>query len=424
MQIAILGAGVEGLSLATYLLKIGQKNITLCDEKMTEVPLGYKWAQGKFGGDAFKNLNDFDVVFRSPGVAYTRTELKGLAGKLTSLTRYFFDKCPCPIIGVTGTKGKGTTSSLLVEMIKNWFKEENKGRRVFLGGNIGVPPTDFLSEVKKDDLVVLELSSFQLQDLTVSPHVAVVLGITDDHQDQHGGLQEYYDAKKNIVAHQKSGDIAIIDAENEISKGFAKATKAKVQFVKTGDEKVSSTLLRGVHNLKNIAMAAAAARTVGASETAISDAITSWPGLPHRLQFVCEKNGTQFFNDSASTNPSTTIAALKSFSEPVTLILGGSDKNLDFTPLAQAINEQSNVMRIILMGQTSKKIEKAIDEECTSRKSPLEVILAGSFMEAFMVAKLAAQKGEIVLLSPACASFGLFKNYIERGELFSAFMKE
>ncbi len=424
MRIAILGLGVEGKSIARYLYSQGEKDITICDEKLAELPKEFCWAPSRLGLDAFKNLADFDFIFRSPGVAYTRPELHGLESKLSSVTRFFFEKCPAKIIGVTGTKGKGTTSSLLTEMITEDFKLNHPGKRVFLGGNIGVPPTDFLADVTKDDLVVLELSSFQLQDLAVSPHVAVVLGITDDHQDQHGSLQEYYDAKKNVVTFQKLGDFALIDAENEISMGFETATKAKVVFVKSSDEKVTDTQLPGAHNLKNISMAAAAARCVGVSESAISHVIKTWKGLPHRLQFIVEKDGVKFYNDSASTNPSTTIAAIKSFTQPITVILGGSDKNLDFNSLAQEIANNANVKRVVLMGQTSSKIEKALDVACVGRTAPLEIILAENYMEAFMVAKLTAVSGDVVLLSPACASFGLFKNYIERGDLFSKFVRE
>ncbi len=433
MKVAILGLGVEGKSLARHLKKSGVSDVTICDEKMGELPAEFAWAKSQFGKNAFKNLAGFDAVFRSPGVAYTRPELKNLGEKLTSVTSYFFEKCQAPIIGVTGTKGKGTTSSLITEMISAYFDvevrgggngDESNGRHVFLGGNIGVPPTDFLDDVTKNDIVVLELSSFQLEDLRHSPHVAVVLGITDDHQDQHGSLNEYYEAKKNVVRFQGVCDFAVIDDENEISRGFEKSTKAKVVFVKTGDEKVLHTKLRGVHNLKNIAMAAAAARCVGVSEDAITHAIKTWQGLPHRLQFVCEKDGVKYFDDSASTNPSTTIAALKSFTEPVTVILGGSDKNLDFAPLAQHIAGQKNVRRVVIMGQTRDKLEMALDKACKGRAATLEIILADTFVEAFMVSKMTAEPGDVVLLSPACASFGMFKNYIERGDIFSEFVSQ
>lgn len=442
MRIAILGAGVEGLTTANYLRSEGEKDITICDEKLASLPKQLEWAGSQLGKNAFKDLEKFDVLYRSPGVAYTRPELDSVRKKLTSQTRYFFEKCPCTIIGVTGTKGKGTTSSLISEMLKK------SGRRVFLGGNIGVPPLTFLSEVNKDDVVVLELSSFQLQDLDASPHIAVVLGISDDHLDQHKTLDEYYSAKKNLVLNQGKDDVAVIEVDSSVSASFCDATSARVfqvslekpqkqgAFVKQGmmivaDSEsqmiigeVGKTQLPGVHNVKNMLMAATAAHAAGAPVEAIAEVIREWCGLPHRLQLVAEKEGVKFYNDSASTNPSTTVAALRSFTQPMVLIAGGSDKNLDFAPLAREMVERKNLKRVILMGETKRKIEAAIDAVTVKRSAPLEIIFAESYMEAFMVAKLTAEAGDVVLLSPGCASFDMFKNYVERGDLFTNFVRE
>lgn len=461
MRTAILGFGVEGKAVADYLHKHDVHDITICDEKLSELPRQYRWCTKQFGKNAFKNLEIFERIFRSPGVVYMRPELAGVRSKLTSLTQYFFDHCPAPIIGVTGTKGKGTTSSLLYDMIHRWLSDERvnhktppliKGkfpsRRVFLGGNIGTPPLEFLDTLTQNDVVVLELSSFQLQAITVSPHIAVVLGISDDHLDHHATLDEYYDAKRTILLHQKNTDYAIIDDDTPVSHGFIPLSKSrtyrvsleKVQkkgaYVKMKSllitDGATSTMLGtiddvqvpGRHTIKNILMAATAAHVFGVPVEYIAASIKEWKGLPHRLQCICEKEGVAFYNDSASTNPATTIAALRSFTKPLILILGGSDKNLDFMPLANEIMSHPNVKRVILMGETRPRIEAALDTVSAGRIEPLEIIFAESYMEAFMVAKLTAEAGDIVLLSPGCASFDMFTDYQQRGEIFTKFMRE
>ncbi len=471
MKIAVIGFGVEGRALAAYFAARGEE-VTVCDiaKKLEGVPKGVAL---QTGAGYLKGMENFDVIFRSPGIPYLKGEFDTVRGKLTSLTKYFFEHCPCPIVGVTGTKGKGTTSSLLYEMLKTACSNASSiklgGRsarfaRVFLGGNIGHPPLAFLDDLTKKDIVVLELSSFQLQDLKVSPHVAVVLGITPDHQDHHHNFEEYAEAKKNIVKFQGSGDIAIFDNDNEVAASFAKATKAKKRFfsiekpVKEGGfVKVGSLVLKhgttgtiigekgrtkliGEHNLKNILAAAVVAQELGVSVDIITKVVKEFPGLPHRLELVRDAGGVRYYNDSASTNHDTTIAAVRAFASPLIVILGGSEKNADFTLLGQEIARRLNVRAVILMGQTREKIERAIEEACAreetrraevtartgrpqpTRAAPLDLILSESYQESFMVAKLLAESGDTVLLSPACASFDMFTDYKERGEIFRRFV--
>ena len=473
MKVAIIGFGVEGRALAAYFVARGEY-VTVCDvaKKLDGVPEN---VTVQTGAGYLKGLKKFDAIFRSPGIPFLKGEFDGVREKLTSLTKYFFEHCPCPIIGVTGTKGKGTTSSLLYEILKTACSNASgikpKGRsarfaRVFLGGNIGHPPLAFLDELTKKDVVILELSSFQLQDLTVSPHMAVVLGITPDHQDHHRNFEEYAEAKKNIVKFQDAGDIAVFDNDNEIATSFAKATKAKKRFfsiekpIKEGGfVKVGSLVLKhgatgtiigekghtkliGAHNLKNILAAAIIAQELDAPVDVIMKVVKEFPGLPHRLELVRDVKGVRYYNDSASTNPDTTIAAVRAFASPLIVILGGSEKNADFTALGKEIAQRINVRSIILMGATREKLEHAIEEACAKeearraematrtgrpqlgREAPLDLILAESYQEAFMVAKLLAVPGDTVLLSPACASFDMFTDYKERGEIFRHFVTD
>lgn len=463
MKIAIVGYGIEGRALARYFAK-HKHDITICaKEDLGGHIKKHKWSS-KIGQRYLENLHEFDVVFRSPGVAFLKKELNPVRGKLSSMTRYFFDKCPCPIIGITGTKGKGTVATLLYEILKIY--RETDGGKVFLGGNIGEPAINFLDSLSPNDIVILELSSFQLQDLEKSPHMAIVLGITPDHMNYHRDMEEYVKAKMNIVKFQRPKDFAIIDADNNRSFSFIKHTKAKKltisverhlkegAFLYMGNLMVrigeTNTVignrdrvkLIGLHNIKNILAAAAAACVLKVPVEFISKTVSAFCGLPHRLEFIKEHAGVRYYNDSASTNPETTIAALRSFHNPTILIAGGCDKNLDFTDLGEEIAKLFNVKTVILMGDIKPKLEKAIEEAINveekrlvqqalrinrpvrRRDIPLELISADTYQEAFMVAKMLAQPGDTVLFSPGAASFDMFKDYKERGDAFRNFVED
>ena len=300
---------------------------------------------------------------------------------------------------------------------------------------------------------MLELSSFQLQDLKQSPHVAVVLGITPDHLDHHRDMEEYIEAKRKIVRFQKAADFAVLDADNKHTLHFEKSTQAKIYQVSTetavqqgGFMKVGSLIIKegktgimvgqkddtkllGPHNLKNILAAAVSAYLLRVPVEIITQVIREFPGLPHRLEFIKEIAGVTYYNDSASTNPLTAVAAIKSFPSPLILIAGGSDKGADFTVLGEEIARSLHIKTVILMGTTKPKIEAAIEtaisrlrSETVKRENPLELITAETYQEAFMVARFVAKAGDTVLLSPGCASFDMFKNYQERGEIFRSFV--
>ncbi len=384
-KIAILGWGVDTQDVAPWLKKQGAK-IAILDESR---------------GDKFDDLDKYDLLVRSPGVYRYREELIKTKTEITSKTKIFFDVCPAKIIGVTGTKGKGTTATLIYEILKS------AGKKAFLGGNIGTGMFDKLDKLDESGWVILELSSFQLIDLQKSPRIAVVLMVTSEHQDWHKSIKEYIDAKKNIVVHQKSSDFAIVNKDYPNSVAIGKAATGKVTWI-SGQNINLKTRLCGDHNKENIAAAIAVAKIIGVP---YQEVVRNFKGLEHRLEEVSSQNGVIFINDSFSTTPETAIAAIKSFTEPIILIVGGSSKNSDFTELTQTINKTKNIKLIIEIGVEGPKIVREV--------RGVRVVRGEENMDKIVnLAYNNAVSGDIVLLSPACASFDMFKNYKDRGEQF------
>lgn len=463
--VAVLGFGQEGRAVTAYLIKHGIKPV-LFDQRPWEV-----WEKDQqdeikaldvnfiFGPDCLKELPGFDVAFRSPGIKLSQLTIDNL--QLTSQTKWFFENCPAKIIGVTGTKGKGTTASLIYEILQcsqpiyRLSRQPINGLttrpKTYLTGNIGkTQPLDILDELKPEDWIVYELSSFQLQDLEKSPHISVVLMVTQEHLDYHQNTQEYVTAKEAIVKYQSKDDFAIVNADFEASVKIGQLGQGKkIYFSKKNyysnsdgrqnyynqkpigafvkDQKivasdfrlpVGSLQLRGEHNLENIMAAILAARCAKASFDAIKKAAVSFKGLEHRLEFVAEKNGVKFYNDSFSTTPETAIAAINSFEEPLIVILGGSSKNSDFKELGKTINRKKNIRAIVLIGQEAANIKQYLNIEAA-------MILEGDkdMPAIFKKIKSLAKKGDIVLLSPACASFDMFKSYVDRGNQFKEAVK-
>ena len=400
-KIAILGMGEEGRDLLAWLKKNTQNCRIKVFDKITTV-----------------NLTGFDIIFRSPGFwrlspMFKKAEAKGTI--ISSATKLFFDLCLCPIIGVTGTKGKGTTASLITRILKR------SGRSVYLAGNIGKPMLRLLPKLKATDWVCLELSSFQLQDLNKSPHIAAVLNITSDHLDIHQDVNEYRQAKTNILRYQKPDDYAVINGDYQTTKAMAALTKAKVSFFSRHDLSLDQRRiqLRGEHNLENIAAAMVTSRLVGVSPATIKSAVYSFKGLEHRLELVKEVKGVKYYNDSFSTTPETAIAAIKAFTEPLIIILGGSDKGSDYAPLGQTISSRRNLKAIILIGKMAPTIRHSIHNFSGQ-------ILSGgkTMIQIIKQAELLAKPGDVVVLSPACASFDMFLNYKDRGNQFKAYVKK
>lgn len=418
-KIAIAGFGVEGRASYEYYSRLGA-DITIVDEKekIEGIPEGVKTLLGE---GVFEKLHEYDLVIRSPQINPARIVTHG---KIWSATNEFFEKCPAPIIGVTGTKGKGTTSTLIADILRN------TGKEVHLVGNIGVPALDVIQDIAEEDIVVFELSSFQLWDIERSPQTAVVLMIEPDHMDVHASMDEYVNAKRNITYHQTEDDLLVHHPTNTFVKDIVESSVAQkkayltpqgahieADSIKIANKIVCQTNevgLLGTHNLENICAAITASWHYTQDVEAIKKAVVSFKGLPHRLEFVREVNGVKFYNDSFSTGPGATLAALRSFNEPLILLLGGSDKGIDLSKLVNAFNPEKHT--IVLIGSSSKKLEKKL----TSKGFNRFINLGDLKSMSEIVKKVNENSGDtkIVLLSPAHASFDMFKNVYDRGDQF------
>lgn len=445
-KVAIIGMGVSNLPLLDYFydknakVTVFDKN-TPSDEIMEKINK-YRY-EVEIGEYNLSRLNGFDIVFRSPSVLPTREELVTAANKgaiITSEIEMVLKLAPCKIIGVTGTEGKTTTTSIIYEILKS------SGKNCFLGGNIGKPIFTEIKNMKPEDIVVLELSSFQLMGMEVSPDISVVTNMYPDHLNIHSSYEEYQQAKKNIFLHQNENGVVILNYDNEITRKFADEVKSNLvyfsslQKLKNGyvydrkDEtikryangksenilKKQEIKLRGIHNYENICAALAATATIVDEKDQIK-AIKEFNGVEHRLEFVRELNGVKYYNDSIGTSPASTIAGLNAFDENIILLAGGSDKGLDYTEIGETIAKKVRVL--LLTGPTAEKIENATKLAMSkSGKETVEIIHCKDLQEAVSMANEKAKSGEIVLMSPASASFDAFKNFIERGIKFKEFV--
>jgi len=400
MKIGILGYGVEGKATLKFLKKKYPKaEFSILDRNRDP--------------SYIKNLESFDILYRSPGVPYNLKEVQKAIRKgvvVTSATEAFLKGARGTVIGVTGTKGKSTTATLIYNILKD------VNRDVYLAGNIGKPMLDLLPQLRKDSISVLELSSFQLQGIDVSPNIAVVLDIFPDHLDLHKNFDEYVDSKSNITKHQKKEDVVFYESDSKTASLIA--DKSVGQHINVPPSTLPVGLqIRGRHNMRNAAMAAAVASYLDVSPVSSLETISSFKGLPFRLKFTKKIRGVSFYNDSASTNPHTTVAALKSFpGNPKILIAGGRDKNLDYKPLGKALPHET-IKKVILFGENKDKIKNAIG-------SSVSVDIAMNLEKALRAASSYAEKGDVVIFSPASSSFDMFENYKERGKEFDRLVKK
>ena len=447
-KVAIIGLGVSNLPLLDYMYEKNAK-VTVFDEKeekdieknILEKLKNYKFDYF-FGKNCFENLKGFDIIFRSPSFLPTRKELveeEKRGAIITSEIEMLMKLTPATIIGVTGSDGKTTTTSLIYSILKN------AGYNTYLGGNIGIPLFTKLNEMKPNDIVVLELSSFQLMGMDVSPHIGVITNITPNHLNIHKDYEEYINAKKNIFKYQNKDDYIILNYDNDITRNCAREAKSKVIFF-SGKEKLENgfivdnkiikkcedgirthildckdVLLRGEHNFENIATAIAATSSLVDIDKSI-DTIKEFKAVEHRLEYVRTIDDVKWYNDSVSSSPTRTIAGLKSFDEDIVLIAGGYDKNLDYTPIAKPILKK--VKTLILLGQTSGKIFDAVKEEEEKENKNIDIFMVNTLEEAVNLARKQAKVGEIVLFSPASASFDMFKNFADRGNKFKGLVNK
>lgn len=422
MKIAIAGYGIEGQENFRYWSRLPENQVTIVDEKGTGAPIP-EGVASIVGPHAFKQLEGFDLVIRTAGLAPHKITTNG---KIWSATNEFFEKSPAPIIGVTGSKGKGTTASLIASIL------QEAGQKVWLVGNIGISALSVLDQIQPDDIVVYELSSFQLWDLQRSPQVAVVLFIEREHLDVHASMEEYVEAKAQITRHQIPGDILIYNADNQYSKHIARSSVAqKIGY--PSDEaahvvdgwfyygqqqlvSVDTLTIPGVHNIDNALAAIDAAWPFTQDVNAIESGLSDFTGLPHRLAFVDTVNDVDYYDDSIATTPGSAIASLRAFADkPKVIILGGSAKGSEFNELATELTKHD--VQAVLIGDEAVKIAEALQAVGFSKYEIIDNATAELFTRK--AAEL-AKPGSVVLLSPAAASFGLFKNYADRGEQFIA----
>ncbi|MDP3880598.1 MAG: UDP-N-acetylmuramoyl-L-alanine--D-glutamate ligase [bacterium] len=424
LKIAILGWAREGKSAAEFLHKrlSGSAEIHVLDEG--PVPVYKRDVRFKFRvGKKFSALNGFDLILRSPGIPYLRKEIQqaikaGVA--VTSVTNIFLQelyatrgKMKTPkVIAITGTKGKGTTASLLYEMLKKAKK------KVVLAGNIGTPMLDVLERAKRADFVVLELSSFQLQDIKHSVDLAVLLSISRDHLDHHKNMAEYVNAKLELFKHQEKDAKAYVISESAKYLKKLKGLKAKLNILRTDQIRLfekEELKIVGRHNFENAVVAARIAKDLGVPNPVISYVARNFKGLPHRIEFVRKLDKISFYNDSFSTIPASTVAAIKSFDIPTVLIVGGRPKVNDYSSVQKAL-KKSSVKNIVLFGENSKELRRQLAG--AGIKLTLGGYTLSSAVERAYTFARNLKVESVVLFSPASTSFDLFSDRSERGDKF------
>lgn len=436
--VAVMGIGVSNRPLIQLLLE-REVDVTACDKKDREAlgdiagELEAKGCRLHLGEGYLEGLNQ-DLIFRTPGM---RPDLPGLTAavargsKLTSEMEVFFQVCPCPMIAVTGSDGKTTTTTIIAELLKR------AGRTVHLGGNIGHPLLAEAGTIAPEDVAVLELSSFQLMTMTQSPHIAVMTNLSPNHLDVHKDYAEYIAAKANIFTHQTAQDIAVFNADNDETLALSAKAPGRVRLFSRKREVDDGVFLRGtaviarsngqertvmdtgdiklpgVHNIENY-LAAIAAVDGLVSDEVIRDFAQTFGGVEHRIELIRTRRGVRWYNDSIASSPSRTIAGLNSFPEKVILIAGGKDKGISYAPLGPVVNE--HVKLLLLCGATAGVIRQAVEQ--AENYAGLEIIDVADYQDAVSIADSRAVEGDVVILSPASTSFDRFANFMERGRVF------
>jgi len=432
-KVAVVGIGVSNKPLIQMLVSYGIK-VSAFDKNSDKTELinelNSMGVDTVFGDDYLEHFQH-DIIFKSPGIRddipqFVEASKNGCI--ITSEMEVFFDLCPCEIFAVTGSDGKTTTTTLIYELLKA------QGYKCHLGGNIGNPLLPDIANISENDKVVVELSSFQLKTIKKSPHICVITNLSPNHLDWHTDMNEYLECKKNIFKFQTKDDIFVTNADNEITcelfreaigsvrhfSRFKNDTSLKVinDAIYYKDKKIVDTvdiLLPGVHNVENY-MAAIGAVIDYVDIDTIKGVASTFGKIPHRIEFIRELNGVKYYNDSIASSPTRSIAGLNSFKNKVIMIAGGYDKNLNYDVLGPVICNK--VKKLVLVGKTSDKIEASVKKSAEYNESELEIIKVNEFEKALCEAKKSAITGDIIILSPASASFDMFENFEHRGNVF------
>lgn len=431
MQIAILGYGGQGQSSFEY-WNTPENQITICDQNEDlQLPDG---VSGQLGEDYLQNLDRFDTLIRTPAlhprdIQAANPDAPDILDKVWSNTNEFFKVCPSRnIIGVTGTKGKGTTSTLITRIL------EAAGKTVHLGGNIGTPPLEMLkNDIQPDDWVVLELANFQLIDLQFSPPIAACLMVAPEHMDWHQDIEEYITAKKQLFAHQNSDDVAIYYSDNSISTDVASTSASRKipyyqqpgAYISNGSVmienheicKTNELKLLGKHNWQNVCVAVTVTWQITKDLDAIRSAVTSFSGLPFRIEFRAEVHDIRYYNDSFAATPDACMAAIDSISGPKVMIVGGFDRNLEIGHLVKKLTDPaSDIRHIVVVGASRQRIARDLEK---SNCKNFAICDDETMNDIVKVATGYARPGDAVVLSPGFPSFDMFKNFEDRGNKFN-----
>lgn len=436
-NVAVVGIGVSNIPLINFLLKLGAK-VTAFDKK-TEAELGEvaidfnnKGVKLELGESYLDNLTGFEVVFKTPSMRIdcdALVKVKNESAYITSEMEEFVRYCKGKVYGITGSDGKTTTTTIISKLL------EAQGYKTWVGGNIGTPLFAQIEEIKEGDMVVLELSSFQLMTMDSPIDVALVTNLAPNHLDMHKDMEEYIDSKKNIFLYQNQSDVLVLNRENEITFGFEKEAKSIVREFSSkralpngayyengtlyleGKEvcKKEDVLIKGIHNIENYLAAFICTKDDVSIET-MKNVAETFGGVEHRCELVREIDGVKYYNDSIASSPTRTLAGLAAFEKKVIVIAGGYDKHIPFEPLA---NEgYPYIKELILLGATKKLIKEAFDKLEIEKGIKIPIIMVESLDEAIIKAKEIAKEGDVVTLSPACASFDMFANFMIRGNKF------
>ncbi len=452
-RVVILGAARQGLALARWLSEHGAV-VTLSDKRSeAELTAARASLQGlpirwALGGHPVELLDQADMLCLSGGVPTTLPIVKEALRRgleLSNDTQIFMEAVPCCTVGITGSAGKTTTTTLVGNMAAK--AAEEGGRRSFVGGNIGDPLISYVDEMQPTDLAILEISSFQLEQMTISPDVAAILNITPNHLDRHGTMEAYSAAKRRLLDFQSQDDTAVLGRDDPGTWGLRDHVQGHLHsfgFSRMDDEaegtyyddgllvlyerhvdipllRREQVHLRGTHNVMNVLAAFAIGHAADLPLDAMLTAAEEFRGVPHRLELVADRGGVCWYNDSIATAPERTMAAIRSFDEPIVLLLGGRDKNLPWEDLARLVHER--VDHIVIFGEAGDKIEKALDGDSAAER-PYSRSRVGSLSDAVKEAQQVASSGDVVLLSPGGTSFDEFKDFEERGEKFRLWVQE